>query len=75
MAKKIISKEAITKDMAIGDVISKYPETVEIFQEQGLHCVGCAVAAMETIEQASEAHGMNLQILLKVLNEKIKKKK
>jgi hydrid cluster protein-associated redox disulfide domain len=30
----------ITKDMSITDVVDKYPETAEVFQEFGMHCFG-----------------------------------
>ncbi len=73
MAKK--SSNKITKDMAIGDVVSKYPETIETFFKHGLHCVGCAVAAFENIEQGAKAHGIDVKKLVEDLNKAIKKKK
>jgi len=30
----------ITKDMTITEIVSKYPETVEVFQEYGMGCFG-----------------------------------
>jgi uncharacterized protein DUF1858 len=30
----------ITKDLNIVEVVNKYPETVEVFQEFGMHCFG-----------------------------------
>ena len=73
MAKK--SSNKITKDMAIGDVVSKYPKTIEAFFKHGLHCVGCAVAAFENIEQGAKAHGIDVKKLVEDLNKAIKKKK
>lgn len=67
----------ITKNMKLGEVISKYPKTIEVFLKNGLHCVGCHVASFETIEQGAKAHGMtdkNIEELLKELNKKIREK-
>lgn len=47
----------ITKEMTLGEVVQAYPETVHIMFKYGLHCIGCHVAAWETIEQGMQAHG------------------
>jgi hybrid cluster-associated redox disulfide protein len=70
-----MAKEKITKDMLIAEVVNKYPETVKVFFKQGMSCVGCAVAHLETIEQGAEAHGMDLKKLMKDLNKALEKKK
>jgi len=67
-------KGKITKDMILGDVVSKYPKTAEIFMKHGLPCAMCHLASGETIEQAAELHGVKLDKVLKDLNKAIKKK-
>ena len=62
----------ITKDMKMGEVLREHPETTQVFLEHGLHCVGCQVAFMETIEQGATAHGIDLDKLLKDLNDAVK---
>jgi len=57
-AKKTVEKDAITKDMTIGDVVAKYPEAAHVMIQGGLHCIGCRVAMWETIEQGAKAHGL-----------------
>lgn len=59
----------ITKDMAIGEVVDKYPETAEVFMKHGLRCMGCMMAMMETLEQGARSHGIDLKKLMKELNE------
>lgn len=59
----------ITKDMSIIEIVSKYPETYAIFMKHGLHCVGCAAARFENIEQGAAAHGIDARALLGDLNE------
>ncbi len=61
----------ITKDMTFAEILNKYPEAAEIMLKHGLHCIGCHVAAFETIEQGSKAHGMSdkeFKDMLKELN-------
>jgi len=65
----------ITKHMLIGEIAQQYPETFDIFVKFGLHCVGCHVAAFETIEQGAMAHGIDVDKLVDELNEAINKTK
>ncbi len=59
----------ITKDMILGEVVSKYPEAAEAMLRRGLHCIGCSIAAFETIEQGASAHGMSEKELDKMVKE------
>ena len=59
----------ITKDMTIGTVISEYPEIVETLTGYGVHCVGCHVAAYETLEQGLKGHGMESEKIEEVIVE------
>lgn len=63
--------DKITKTMTLGEVIEKYPKSVDIFMKYGLHCIGCSVATWETLEQGAVAHGMDnkkIDSLLEELN-------
>ena len=59
---------AITKDMSILEVVQKYPDTVDVFVNAGLGCLGCAAAHFENIEQGAMAHGIDVDQLVKDLN-------
>lgn len=61
----------ITKEMSIGEVVRQYPETVPVFLEHGLGCLGCALAHFENIAQGAKAHGIDLEGLMVALNEAI----
>jgi len=62
----------ITKHMRIGDVVEQYPETVDVFLKFGLHCIGCHVAAWETVEQGAMAHGLqDVDKLVEELNKAV----
>jgi hybrid cluster-associated redox disulfide protein len=65
--------DLITKDMGIIDIVQKYPETARVLMSHGMGCLGCALAKYETLEQGAMAHGMNMDTLLKDLNETARK--
>jgi hybrid cluster-associated redox disulfide protein len=54
--------------MPIGDVVQKYPQTIEVFLKHGLMCFGCAIARFENVEQGATAHGINADVLVNDLN-------
>lgn len=54
--------------MKIEKVLEKYPQTREVFEEYGFHCLGCMAAKFETIEEGAIAHGIDLEKFLKDLN-------
>ncbi len=64
----------ITKSMSIMEIVSKYPDTAEVFMKHGLHCIGCAAASFESLEDGAKAHGIDVEKLLKDLNKAIEKK-
>ena len=61
----------ITKDTLIADCLKINPNSAEILLSVGMHCLGCAMAHGETIEQAVSVHGHDLDALLAKLNERI----
>lgn len=73
--KQTKAKALVTKNMAIGEVVSKYPQTMDVFGNHGLHCIGCAIASFESVEQGAKSHGVDLKALLKDLNKAAKEKK
>ena len=71
----------ITADMIVEDVLAKYPETLNIFVKQG-HCFGLlanpvarkSLAKLVTIGTACKLHFIDMEKLLKELNEVVEKK-
>ncbi len=59
----------ITKDMGIEEVVNKYPETIKVFMQAGLGCLGCSAARFENIEQGAQVHGIDIDQLIADLNE------
>jgi hybrid cluster-associated redox disulfide protein len=68
-------KQLITKDMTLGDAITRFPGAGEVMFKHGLHCIGCHISAFETIEQGAAAHGIDLKTFLDDLNAVARKKK
>jgi hybrid cluster-associated redox disulfide protein len=58
----------ITKDMTVGEVLARSPQTVQVFLSYGLDCVYCPAAQRESIEEVAEAHGIDVEELLSQLN-------
>ncbi len=56
------------KDTTIGMILTNAPEKAEILLSIGMHCLGCPASQMETIEEACEVHGVNVEELLEKLN-------
>ena len=49
----------ITRETLISEIIDNCPQAFPVFQEIGMHCMGCALASGETLEQACAAHGVD----------------
>ncbi|MBW2989793.1 DUF1858 domain-containing protein [Candidatus Woesearchaeota archaeon] len=64
-----MAEDKIKKDMGFSEVLRKYPETSEIMIKHGLHCLGCAAAHFETIEQGCKAHSMSEEDIDKMVRE------
>jgi len=68
-------KGLVRGDMSIVEIVTKYPQTAEVFIKHGLHCIGCAAARFETLDEGAMAHGIELDPLLADLNKVALKKK
>jgi hybrid cluster-associated redox disulfide protein len=62
--------EKITKDMTIGEAIQIDQKIIPILMGAGMHCVGCPSAQGETIEEAAMVHGMDIEALMKAIDER-----
>ena len=75
MAKKkgMSLKMKFNKETQIGEIIMKAPEKADILMEAGMHCLGCPASQIETLEEACEVHGIDVQEVLDKLNEEEEK--
>lgn len=58
----------ITKAMRIEDIINENPNAPAILMAEGMHCLGCIMAHTENLEEAAEAHGIDVDMLVNKLN-------
>lgn len=63
----------ITREMIITEIITKHPETIQIFRSFGLDCMECQIADYEEVEHGAGVHNVEIEQLLKALNEVIGK--
>lgn len=64
MKKKVV----FTKDSTLGEVMANCKKAEEILTGFGMHCFYCPMSQQETLEEASEVHGIDLDLLLEILN-------
>ena len=55
--------------MVISDIIKAKEGAAKILMANGMGCLGCPSAQMETLEQAAEIHGLDIEKLIKELNQ------
>ncbi|MBR3255653.1 MAG: DUF1858 domain-containing protein [Clostridia bacterium] len=56
------------KDTKISELLEVAPEKANILLEIGMHCISCPISQMETLEEACEVHGIDVNELLERLN-------
>ncbi len=58
----------ITRDMTIGEIIRRYPETLRVFEKYGLDCYECQIADFEALEHGAGVHKIDVDMMLEELN-------
>ncbi|MDY6367286.1 MAG: DUF1858 domain-containing protein [Clostridia bacterium] len=61
--------DKITENTTIFDALQINPNAGEILMAHGMHCLGCALAHGETVGEAADVHGADLEKMLKELND------
>jgi len=59
----------IKKEMIIGDILDACPEAAPVLLEVGMHCFGCPSARSETLAEACDVHGVDVEKLIIKINE------
>jgi len=68
------TNKKINKKMSFSEILEKNPEVVGILLEHGMHCIGCPMSQMETLEEGAVAHGLNPDKLVDEINTTLLKK-
>jgi hybrid cluster-associated redox disulfide protein len=61
--------QTITKDMTFAQVMRMHPDVAKVFAKYNLGCIGCMGAQAESLEQGCAAHGLDVNEVLKDLNQ------
>ena len=67
--KKSLQGAKITKKTLIGEALEMRSDAADIFFKAGLHCVGCPMSSMESIEDGCRAHGLSDKEIDKLVKE------
>ena len=59
----------ITKEMTIGELLSIDRGVAVVLMNAGMHCIGCPSSIGESLEEACMVHGIEVDELLKNINE------
>ena len=59
----------ITKEMTMGELLSIHRGVAVVLMNAGMHCIGCPSSIGESLEEACMVHGIEVDELLKNINE------
>ena len=58
----------VTKDMTIGEILNIDEGLIPILLEMGMHCLGCPASQMESLEEACDVHGTDVNMIVDKMN-------
>jgi hybrid cluster-associated redox disulfide protein len=61
----------IRKEMKIEDVLRKFPQTIPVFRRFGIDCAQCQLSEYEDLEHGARVHGIDLEALLRELQDSV----
>ena len=62
------NENKFTKENTLGDVVKLGDNYINVLMGFGMHCFSCPCAQMETLEEAADVHGVDVDLLLEKLN-------
>jgi hybrid cluster-associated redox disulfide protein len=48
-----------TSEMTVDTVMRRWPSTIRVFVDFGMHCVGCPIATFHSVDEACSEHGID----------------
>ena len=64
----------ITKDTIISEILNIDIDLAKYLLEIGMHCIGCPASSGESLEQACDVHGSDLDELIDKMNSHLEAK-
>lgn len=63
----------ITKATQIIEILMLNPNVKDVLLGFGLHCLGCPMSQMESLEEACMVHGIDVDVVVEKVNEFLNK--
>ena len=70
-----MAEQYVNGKTLIGEIVTQYPEAIEILLSIGMHCLGCPASRGESLEEACMVHGIPAEKVIDAINEKIAENK
>lgn len=55
------------EQMSVGAIMANWPQTIHVFIELRLHCIGCPISAFHRLDDAAHEHGYEASALTRAL--------
>jgi hybrid cluster-associated redox disulfide protein len=59
-------------DLPVADIMRLWPETIPVFLERGMLCVGCMIGPFHTLEDVCAEYGIETETLLAELRSTVR---
>lgn len=66
-----MERSTLTASMAVAEVMTRWPQTVSIFLNYRMACVGCTMSPFDNLADVSEIYGLDLDRFLDELQQAI----
>lgn len=63
-----MNPDTITAEMIVADVFERWPQTVPVFLDHGMSCVGCDMSIFEYLSDAVQMYGLEVEDFIAELN-------
>ena len=70
-----MDEQYVSGKTLIGEIVTQYPEAIEILLSIGMHCLGCPASRNESLEEACIVHGIPAEQVIDAINKKIAESK
>ena len=61
----------ITKNTKLGEILENYENAEQVLMGFGMHCFSCPISQMESVEEASAVHDIDVDFVLKKMKENV----
>ena len=70
-----MAEQYVTGETLIGEIVTKYPEAIDILLSIGMHCLGCPASRSESLQDACAVHGIPADQVIEQINSRIAENK